>query len=245
MLVLRCSELSLRQGYPDFQRERILGSEYSSGPGRFGGGALCLAHPFRGRKILTGKSVKLRRGPLFSAGRALSVMKLICAWCGVTIDRPGYGLALDPNTSHGMCPDCSEAVISQERGESLQRHIDRIPIPIFLVDGDEAVVAMNAKACEETGKKSIATGKQLFGQVFDCIHSRLPQGCGRTIHCSGCAIRRSIVTTFDTGEPQIRTPATLNIDSRDRLSDAVLAVTTLKRDGVILLRVEKVEGTGQ
>lgn len=172
-------------------------------------------------------------------------MKLICAWCGVKIDRPGYGLTLDRDTSHGMCPDCSEAVISQERGVSLQRHIDRIPIPIFLIDGDQVVVAMNAKACEATGKRSVVTGKQLVGQVFDCIHSRFPEGCGRTIHCSGCAIRRSIVTTFDTGEPQVRIPATLNIDSLDRLSEAVLTITTLKRDGVILLRVEKIEGTAQ
>lgn len=170
-------------------------------------------------------------------------MKLICAWCGVTIDRPGYGLTLDPNTSHGMCPDCSEAVTSQERGVPLQRHIDGIPIPVFLTDRDEAVVAMNAKACEVTGKRSVVTGKQVFWQVFDCIHSRLPEGCGRTIHCSGCVIRRSIVTTFDTGKPQIRIPATLNIDSHDKLSDAVLAITTLKRDGIVLLRVEKVEGT--
>jgi len=172
-------------------------------------------------------------------------MKLICAWCGVTIDRPGYGLTRDPDTSHGMCPECAEAVVSQERGVSLQRHIDRIPIPIFLIDGDDGVVAMNAKACEVLGKKSVATAKQPFGQVFDCIHSRLPEGCGRTIHCSGCAIRRSVTTTFQTGEPQIQIPATLSINNPDRLSDAVLTITTLRRDGIVLLRVEEAKRTGQ
>ena len=172
-------------------------------------------------------------------------MKLICAWCGVTIERPGYDLTLDRDTSHGMCADCAEAVVSQERGVSLQRHIDRIPIPIFLIDSDDAVVTMNAKACEGLGKKSAATAKQPFGQVFDCIHSRLPEGCGRTIHCSGCAIRRSVVRTFQTGEPQIRIPATLSIDNPDRLSDAVLIITTLKRDGIVLLRVEAAKRTGK
>jgi len=171
-------------------------------------------------------------------------MKLICAWCGVTIERPGYGPTLDPSTSHGMCPACYEALVSQQSGVSLQRHIDSIPIPILLVDSNDAVVTMNAKACSMLGKKSDAAARQPYGQVFDCVHSRLPEGCGRTIHCSGCVIRRSVARTFDTGEPQMLVPATLSVESPDQLSDAVLTITTVKGKGVVLLRVEKAKGAG-
>jgi hypothetical protein len=171
-------------------------------------------------------------------------MKLVCAWCGVTIERPGYSQTLDPGASHGMCPACFEALLSQERGVSLQRHIDSIPIPILLVDSNDGVVTMNAEACSLLGKKLDPTARPPFGQVFDCIHSRLPEGCGRTIHCSGCVIRRSVATTFETGEPQVLVPATLSVESPDRLSDAVLTVTTVKRGGVVLLRIEKSKCAG-
>jgi hypothetical protein len=165
-------------------------------------------------------------------------MKLICAWCGNTIDRAGYGHALDPETSHGMCPTCSETLASQERGVSLERHIHSIPIPILLVDRNNVVVTMNTKAGEMLGGK-LSTAKQLLGQVFDCAHYRRPEGCGRAIHCSGCAIRTSVAATFDTGKPQIQIPATLTTESPDKLSEAVLTITTVMSDGVVLLRVEQ------
>jgi hypothetical protein len=145
-----------------------------------------------------------------------------------------------------MCPACYDALVSQEGGVSLQRHIDSIPIPILLVDSNDAVVAGNAKACSVLGKKLDATARPLFGEVFDCVHSHLPEGCGRTIHCSGCVIRRTVATTFDTGEPQVLVPATLSLESPDQLSDAVLTITTVKREreGVVLLRIEKAKGAG-
>lgn len=163
-------------------------------------------------------------------------MKLVCAWCGTTIDRAGYGDVLGSTTSHGMCPACSEKLACQDRGISLQRHIDSIPVPIVLVDSRHAITAINAKASAMLGRKS---SQQAFGRVFDCIYSHLPGGCGRSIHCSGCAIRNAIATTFDTGEPQICVPATLTVESPDQISDAVFAITTVKRDGVVLLRIEQ------
>jgi hypothetical protein len=171
-------------------------------------------------------------------------MKLVCAWCGNPIDRAGYSQTLDPDTSHGMCPTCSEALASQERGVSLERHIDSIPVPILLVDSNNVVVAMNATATASLGGKPDSTAKQLFGQVFDCVHSHSPEGCGRAIHCSGCLIRRSVAATFNTGEPQVLIPATLSIENLDQLSEVVLTVTTVKRDGVVILRIEPGEAYG-
>ncbi|HTT17872.1 MAG TPA: hypothetical protein VMG82_02940 [Candidatus Sulfotelmatobacter sp.] len=165
-------------------------------------------------------------------------MRLICAWCGVTIERPGYSQTLEPETSHGMCQACTESLASQEHGAALQRHLDTIPVPILLVDSDSAVVTMNVKACDILGKKLDGTGTQLFGKVFDCVHSRNSEGCGRTIHCSGCVIRRSVTTTFETGEPQVMVPATLSVATQDRLSEAVIAVTTFKMGGLVLLRID-------
>ena len=78
-----------------------------------------------------------------------------------------------------------------------------------------------------------------FGLFFDCVHSRLPEGCGRTIHCSGCVIRKSVATTFNTGEAQISIPATLNVESPDQLSEAVFEITTVKRDGLVVVKIDQ------
>jgi PAS domain-containing protein len=123
----------------------------------------------------------------------------------------------------------------------LQRHIDGIPIPILLVDAHNTTVAMNAKACEILGRTPESSAGAQFGLVFDCVHYRLPEGCGRTVHCSGCVIRKSVAATFDTGEPQVLVPATLSIDHPDQLSNARLTITTVRKDGVVLLRIENLQ----
>jgi hypothetical protein len=166
--------------------------------------------------------------------------KLVCAWCGVTMERPGYSQAAADKTSHGMCAACSQALALQDSGASLQRHIDTIPIPVVVVNRENTVVAANAKASELLGRKSDAAAHQPFGLIFDCVHSHLPEGCGRSIHCAGCAIRKSVAATFNTGEAQISVPATLTIDHPDQLSDAVFRITTVKKGGLVVMRVDSV-----
>ena len=165
-------------------------------------------------------------------------MRLVCAWCGTNMERAGYSQTLERETSHGMCRACSEALGSQERGAALQQHLDTIPIPVLLIDDSNTVVSMNAKACDALGKKWDEAESQLFGKVLDCVHSRSPEGCGRAIHCSGCAIRRSVTDTFNTGQPLVSVPATLSTRSMDQPSDAILAITTVKIGGLVLLRID-------
>jgi hypothetical protein len=100
---------------------------------------------------------------------------------------------------------------------------------------------MNAKACEVLGGKPDSSSGAHFGLVFDCIHYRLSEGCGRSVHCSGCAIRKSVAATFDTGEPQVLVPATLSIDNPDQLSNVVLTITTVKRDGAVVRRIDNLQ----
>lgn len=165
-------------------------------------------------------------------------MKLVCAWCGAEIERSGYDHTSD-KTSHGMCPACRQALSSQDQGVVLQRHIDDIPIPILLVDEKHKTLGMNAKASEILGESTEPLTGSQFGMVFDCVHSQLPEGCGRTIHCSGCVIRRTVATTFNTGEPQIGVPATLTVDSLEQASEIALTITTVKSGGVVAMRIDK------
>lgn len=169
------------------------------------------------------------------------MMKLVCAWCGSEIERSGYDQTVDRCISHGMCPDCSQIWLSQERGVSLQCHIDSIPVPILLVDSNNTTLAINAKASEILGISSDAVGGSQFGSVFDCVHSDLAEGCGRSIHCSGCVIRRSVAGTYHTGQPQIAIPATLSVTNSEKPSDVVFMITTVRNDRVVLMRIDQVQ----
>jgi PAS domain-containing protein len=167
-------------------------------------------------------------------------MRLICAWCNKEIGHVENGPLPDAAISHGICKACADNMTFQ-RGISLQQYIDSIPVPVFVVDDEVVVKAANAKAREVLGKDALGMQGYRGGDVFECSHARLPEGCGRTIHCSGCAIRRSVTRTFKTGESLSMVPATLSQYDPDHPSTAALWITTVKVDDTVLLRVDRME----
>jgi hypothetical protein len=168
------------------------------------------------------------------------MMKLVCAWCGVGMERSGYDQTPEGTTSHGLCRECSLALASQDEGTTLQRHIDSIPTPILLIDSENKVLAANARACEILGSRS-DTANVTFGPVFDCVYSRSPEGCGRAIHCVGCVIRKSVAATFNTGQPQVSVPATLSVNSPDQPSAVTFTITTIRTGECVTLRIDQLQ----
>ena len=146
----------------------------------------------------------------------------------------------DDILSHGICGSCVDNFTFQ-KGAPLQQYLDSIPVPVFAVDGDVIVQAVNSSGCEVLGKGHRDIVRRLGGDVFECARSRLPEGCGRTIHCSGCAIRRTVTRTYETGEPQSGVPATLFWSDPGRPSDVVLTITTVRVGGIVLLRVDRMD----
>lgn len=160
-------------------------------------------------------------------------MKVLCAWClrdMTTGDAPGHSALV----SHGICQDCSTTFSFQE-GVSLQQYIDSIPYPIVVVDKDLRVSLGNAKAGTVLGKAPDAVTGHLYGEVFECSHSRLPQGCGGAICCSGCTIRHTVTEAFRTGEGQAQIPATLKRNG----SEVSLQITTMNVGAIVLLRIDR------
>ena len=145
----------------------------------------------------------------------------------------------DDVLSHGICERCVDNLTFQ-LGAPLQDYLDSIPVPVLVVDEHVIVKAVNAKGCEVLGKERREIVQHLSGNVFECAHARLPEGCGRTIHCSGCAIRRSVSRTFETGEPLSQVPATLSRSGRNDPPAAELSITTVKAGGLVVLRVDRI-----
>jgi PAS domain-containing protein len=162
-------------------------------------------------------------------------MKVICAWCLKDMGFVEESVHSDTEClSHGICSDCKDNIVFQQ-GVSLQRYIDSLAIPILVVDSNVMITAVNLAACKTLGKKSVEIVQRMGGDVFECERARLPEGCGKTIHCSGCTIRRTVVQCFTSGEPQIKVSAYVNPDGPISLK---LSITAIKVGASVLLRIE-------
>jgi PAS domain-containing protein len=125
-----------------------------------------------------------------------------------------------------------------QMGVPFQAFIDRLPAPIFVVDNDGVIRTANKPGLALLRKTPEQVDRMRWGTVFECAYARLPEGCGRTVHCSGCAIRRSVYHTFETGEPLVDVPATLRFAGAGEPQDIEMLLSTEKMGSVVVLRVE-------
>jgi PAS domain-containing protein len=145
-------------------------------------------------------------------------------------------MQFDRRPAASLCISCRENFAFQ-LGVPLQAFIDSLPVPIFVVDDDVKVKAVNREGRALIGKGAQEILERLGGVVFDCAYAQLPEGCGKTVHCSGCAIRRSVRHTWLTGEPLVDVPATLNC-SRAEEEKVALHISTDRMGDIVVLRVE-------
>jgi hypothetical protein len=165
-------------------------------------------------------------------------MRRQCTWCNGIVAE-----SLSPDRrriADSVCGDCSENFVFQ-MGVPLQTFLDSLPAPIFVVDGDVVVQAANKRGYAVLKKNAAQVLKQLGGVVFECAYARLPEGCGRTVHCSGCAIRRSVYHTMETGKSLIRVPAVLNYGEASAPEKIAMHISTEKMGNIVLLRVDAPE----
>jgi hypothetical protein len=168
-------------------------------------------------------------------------MKRSCAWCNGDMGRVEGSTRPDTETSHGICGGCLDNFEFQQ-GVPLQRYPDSLPQPVLVVDRNVVVKTANRKACDALNKDPQEMVQQLGGYVFECAYARLPEGCGSTVHCSGCTIRRSVVKTYETGVAQVCVPAVLRRQHQGGEADQSLIITTVRSGDMVLLRVDAPDG---
>ncbi|HSM93500.1 MAG TPA: PAS domain-containing protein [Anaeromyxobacteraceae bacterium] len=138
-------------------------------------------------------------------------MRVICSFCHAWLrDVPG-GTAAD--VSHGMCEPCAIHFQRLWEGMHLGEYLDDLTEAVIVVDADRRVLAANAKATALLGRDPAAPRGLLTGEAVACARSRLPGGCGNTVHCRECAIRSSVTRVQATGRPVKRAPAFLKTDA--------------------------------
>jgi PAS domain-containing protein len=141
--------------------------------------------------------------------------------------------------SHGICDACSRSTHLQA-GLELREYLNTLEAPVVAVDSDAVVKVANDKACGLFGKDVASVVGRTGGDVFECIHASEPGGCGGTVHCSACAIRKTVTDTFTSGKPSIRVPAFLKQGPTGRQGEIALYISTEKVGDVVFLRIDRV-----
>jgi nitrogen fixation/metabolism regulation signal transduction histidine kinase len=126
-------------------------------------------------------------------------------------------------------------------GMSLQEFIDKLIVAVIVLDQNGSIETVNEKARLLFNKELFFFKGKSVGQVFECDYAQLPEGCGETVHCSGCAIKKAITETFTTGRPVYRMGATLKDLKPGEPIKIHYYVSTRKRGDAVLLQVEVVE----
>jgi hypothetical protein len=102
--------------------------------------------------------------------------------------------------------------------------INAFPAPIFIVDEDVRISAINEGAAGLLDNPATAI-EMRGGEALHCVHATdVPEGCGRSPACKSCVIRNSVTKSF--GDHKVsRCPAKMRLKRSDGVEDAHMLVT--------------------
>jgi PAS domain-containing protein len=147
-------------------------------------------------------------------------MRFVCSYCRVAMGEDPS--AAVQGTSHGMCRDCSDHFARLWEGMSLSEYLDTVPAPVAVMDGRGRVLGANREHGALAGGTEAEEGGAAC-RAFACAWSRRPEGCGATVHCRECTIRRVVRRVQETGEPVVGARAWLQ--TGDGLLDLRISVS--------------------
>lgn len=161
-------------------------------------------------------------------------VRVVCSYCRKVIRQEARSGAAD--LSHGMCEPCGEHFGRLWAGIGLGEYLDGIPHPVVVVEGEGRLVAANHRAGALLGREPSALLGLLGGEAMACVYSRLPEGCGKTVHCRECTIRNAVGRVAKTRKPLEREPAYL------RQADGIhpLLISVRPRDELVVVILEEV-----
>ncbi len=166
-------------------------------------------------------------------------LTVICSYCRKVIrEEPGGG-SLD--VSHGMCPECSVYFEKLWAGMPLGEYLDDLPVPILVMNGEGRIIAANTEMATLIGRSPGDLRGLQGGEAFACVFSKLPEGCGKTVHCRECTIRRAVTKVAETGVPMERIPAYLDT-AQGRID---LRISVKQKSGLVKVVVEEMKRTPQ
>ncbi len=164
-------------------------------------------------------------------------MKTICAWCSRML---GDDTNPDGVLSHGICPECKEYFFPEHGPRSFVEFLDQLAVPVIVVDDNYRLVAANEPARRMVGISARKIKGMRLGQAIECPFARLPEGCGRSVHCRSCAVRLTVQDTHSTGLGHYGVPAYKDKSFTKNDRTISLLISTEKLGDFVLLRLHEI-----
>ncbi|MBI9020288.1 MAG: hypothetical protein JEZ10_03405 [Verrucomicrobia bacterium] len=166
-------------------------------------------------------------------------MKKVCSWCNKNLGMVNSDMDTEMIITHGLCVECANKIFNALKIK-LPVFLNTLAAPVVAISQTGNVLTANRQAQSLLQKELSDIAGYTGGEVFDCAYSRLPGGCGNTIHCSGCTIRNTVMDTFQDGQSRMKSPAYLNRGAPGDPQKIALLISTEKVGDVVLLRIDKV-----
>lgn len=171
--------------------------------------------------------------------RGNKYMKLVCSRCSCIIREDSADASSERIITHGTCDECTNFLLWPNRPE-LMDFLDGIDAPIVIIDSSGNVSTANGLARELLQKELPEIEGFQGGNVFECVFAKLPEGCGKTLHCDGCTIRNTVMSTIQSGISHMKIPAGLSRGTSDDIHDIQFVISTEKVNDVVMLRIDNV-----
>lgn len=160
-------------------------------------------------------------------------LRKVCAWCGKVMDEGAPGAPV----SHGICRKCFDC-FSVAGEETFQDFLDSLELPVLVVNSNVTIMGGNRKAAEFIGKELPEVKSLLGGEALECAYSRLPGGCGKTVHCGGCVIRKTVTATWNDGKSRLYVEGYLDSGDPKVPARTRIFVSAEKVGDFVFLKVE-------
>lgn len=139
--------------------------------------------------------------------------------------------------SHGMCEKCFAYFSHQLDGVSLETYIEQFDLPVLIVNEDARILATNSLAQQTIDKPTRDVIGSHAGNVMECAHARLAEGCGNTDHCLGCTIRNMINEVTKSSESRLHVSAVLSQDEKN----IKMVLSAEKLDSFVQITIEQID----
>jgi len=124
--------------------------------------------------------------------------------------------------------------INFKPSKQLQQVLDTVPLPMFVVDRDQRIQAVN-RSLESTFVRTMSDMQGLkVGDALGSIYAPdSPRGCGEGPFCSECSLRKSITSVMETGDPlqQVETKLAFSIDGKRMDLNLRISASRIVADG--------------
>jgi len=167
------------------------------------------------------------------------MIKQICAFCGAELTPPKQTFEGGAAVSHGICDGCVAEFVAG-CGQTMESFIDGFDVPVLVVNNDGKIFCANEAAQQFLSKSNVEIVGYFGGEVFGCVHASEPGGCGGTLHCKSCTVRRTVENTLATGVASLHVPAFCDLARFHGIKTIRFLVSTEKVGSAVVLRIDKV-----